>query len=243
MEYGAFATYFANVANLNGISEIQKDAMEKFFQLSDRLLQENLKYNLTAIKDEKDVIVKHFADSLLISPNIKSGANVIDVGCGAGFPSLPLAIFRNDITVTSLDSTAKKIDFLNETADILGLTNITGKAMRAEEASHLPEFREKFDTVTARAVASLPVLSELCLPFVLSNGCFIAMKAKDPESEIRDSISAIDKCGGMYYKTVYKTLRSEGSDEEKRSLIIIKKIEKTSEIYPRKYARIIKKPL
>ncbi len=243
MEQINFLEIFGNLSELNGIDTVAEGAAHKLYGLSVCLAEANKIHNLTAIKDEKEVILKHFVDSLMISPFVPAGARVIDVGCGAGFPSLPLAIARPDVTVLGVDSTAKKINYVNETARTLGLDNLEAISTRAEELAHDKGYRESFDIATARAVASLPVLCELCLPFVKVGGFFVAMKAQNPEEEIAASLSAISKCGGELYKTVHKELRSDTGAIDKRCLIIIKKVKATPDAYPRSYSKIAKKPL
>ena len=243
-----FISLFLDLSRLNNLL-IDEPTAEKFYLLCNCLVETNKIHNLTAIKEEKDIMVKHFIDSLLISQYIPENARLLDVGCGPGFPSLPLAIYRPDITVLGVDSTSKKINYVNETAKKLGLANISAISARAEDMAKT-DMRESYDFVTARAVASLPVLTELCLPFTKIGGIFLAMKAQNSDEEIKASLRAIDKCGGEYYKTVFKKLRatddSEADAEEKnetRSLIIVKKVKKTPEIYPRHYSKITKKPL
>ena len=248
MDKKEFTDHFLMLAQLNNI-EATEETAESFYALSDCLCEANKIHNLTAIKEEKDIILKHFIDSLFISKQIPQNATVLDVGCGPGFPSLPLALYRSDLTVTGVDSTSKKVNYVNATAKTLGLENIKAISARAEDLAKT-ELRESFDFVTARAVASLPVLCELCLPFVKVGGLFVAMKAQNSDSEISAALSAVGKCGGEYYKTVFKTLCAVDTDDpsadeknEKRSLIIIKKVKKTPEIYPRIYSKITKKPL
>jgi len=248
MDKQEFVSCFLSTAELNNV-EANVQTAEKFHELCVCLCEANKIHNLTAIKEEKDIILKHFIDSLMISKQIKENASLLDVGCGPGFPSLPLAIYRDDISVTGIDSTTKKINYVNQTAAALSLSNIKALSGRAEDFAKT-EMRESFDVVTARAVASLPVLCELCLPFVKEGGIFVAMKAQNSDKELSDSLSAISKCGGEYYKTIFKTLHAVSDDDpsaeeknEKRSLIIIKKVKKTPEIYPRIYSKITKKPL
>ena len=139
-------------------------------EFADILIETNKTTNLTAITSPNEVILKHFVDCASISLHIPSNSSVIDVGCGAGFPSIPLAIVRPDLKITSLDSTGKKVDFVTAAAKTLSLSNITPICGRAEE---LPSLREKFDVCTSRAVARLNVLSELCIPFVRKGGIFL----------------------------------------------------------------------
>ncbi len=236
---------FCEIFALNGLGTPSKDLAERFFHLGELLSEANKIHNLTAIKEDEDVIVKHFIDSLLISNKIPTGAKTVDIGCGAGFPSLPLAIYRPDISLMGIDSTAKKINYVNSTAQTLALANIKALSARAEDLSHKTEYRESFDVATARAVASLPVLSELCLPFVKVGGIFIAMKSQSAKDELALARSAIEKCGGELVDMIELDLkhRKKTAENEKRSLIIIKKIKKTPEFYPRIYSKITKKPL
>ena len=236
---------FCKAFELNGLGTPDANVASNFFELGELLSKANKIHNLTAIKEDEDVIVKHFIDSLLISYKIPSGAKAVDVGCGAGFPSLPLAIYRPDISLIGIDSTAKKINYVNSTANSLGLTNIKAISARAEDLSHKAEYRESFDVVTARAVASLPVLTELCLPFLKVGGVFVAMKSQSAQDELALSRSAIEKCGGELLEVEELELRhtKENAENEKRSLIIIKKIKKTPDNYPRIYSKITKKPL
>jgi len=235
MEQKEFLEIFGNLSEINKIEKIEEDRAEKLYGLSRCLSDANKIHNLTAIKDEKEVILKHLIDSLMISQCVPDGARVIDVGCGAGFPSLPLAIARPDVKVLGVDSTSKKINYVKETARSLFLANIDAISARAEELAHKDVYRESFDVATARAVASLPVLCELCLPFVRVGGLFVAMKAQNPEAEIAASLGAISKCGGEFYKTIYKDLSSDTGETEKRCLIVIKKFKQTPHLYPRSY--------
>ncbi|MBR2387928.1 MAG: 16S rRNA (guanine(527)-N(7))-methyltransferase RsmG [Clostridia bacterium] len=230
---------------LNGLDEPSDEVAGKLYELSDCLLTTNKIHNLTAIKEEEDVIVKHFIDSIFLSRALPESSSVVDIGCGPGFPSLPLAIYRPDITVLGVDSTSKKINFVNLAAKALELDNITAISARAESVAREKEHREAYDVATARAVAALPVLCELCLPFVKLGGLFVAMKAQSAEEELAASKNAIEKCGGAYLETIELELlhRKAGLPLEKRNLILIKKIKHTPENYPRDNAKISKKPL
>lgn len=217
--------------------------IEKLYRLTEIMLEVNKSMNLTAITEESAVILKHYADSVSISKNLPEGAKIIDIGCGAGFPSLPLAIFRPDVSITALDSTAKRIDYVRSTAEKLGLSNVTAIAARAEEYAAKPEFRESFDVATARAVAAMPILCELCLPFVKVGGKFVAMKASQGEKEAEESKKAALTCGGGDIEINRLALISEDGSLEQRVILTVNKTVKTPAKYPRHYSQISKKPL
>ena len=216
---------------------------ELLYALTDRMLRINEHLNLTAIKDEDAIIFRHYVDSVTLSEYIPEGARVIDVGCGAEFPTLPLAIFRPDLSITALDGTAKRINYVRETAAELGLKGVRAVAARAEELAHDGAERESYDIVTARAVAALPVLSELCLPFAATGGRMIAMKAALADEEIAASENAIRLCGGSISETKSFDILSSIEEPACRRLIIIDKVKKTAPLYPRHYSKISKKPL
>ena len=238
-----FTSKLSKVFSANGLSSLLSiERMESFYQLTVRMLQENEKYNLTAITDPEKVILNHYADCVAMSPYLKKGASIIDVGCGAGFPTLPLAIVRPDLKILAVDSTAKRINYVSETAKMLGLDNVTASVMRAEDGGKDPEYREKFDYATARAVAEMRVLSELALPFVKVGGQMIAMKGKNAEFELSAAKKAIATLGGR--NTVCKEITLKGEGETlTHPLIIIEKKEKTPQNLPRPFAQISKKPL
>lgn len=219
------------------------EQIAKLAELTDIMLEVNKSMNLTAITEESAVILKHYADSLTMLGEIPEGAKVIDVGCGAGFPSLPLAIFRPDISITALDGTAKRIEYVKNTAKKLGLDNLTAIAGRAEEYGNKREYRERFDIATARAVAALPVLAELCLPFIKVGGAFVAMKAAKGEDEAALAENAIKLCGGSQTLVTKLELTANDLDFESRIIVKSKKIAVTPSKYPRHYSQISKKPL
>ena len=222
-----------------GLSEYTDDAaVEKLALLSDMLAEANKVMNLTAITDPHDVALRHFADSITAARFIPDGARVIDVGCGGGFPTLPLAIVRPDIEITALDSTAKKLNFVRDAAEKLSLS-VKILPSRAEEAALDPLFREKYDICISRAVARLNILSELCLPFAKAGGSFIAMKGADAGSELTEAENGIKKLGGSVERAEKFTLSEAGE----RCIIIVNKTGKTPEKYPRAYAKIRKAPL
>ena len=239
----SFESELSRIFKLNGLGALlDKKRSELFFLLTERMLEENEKYNLTAITEPEKIILNHYADCALLSAKIKRGANIIDVGCGAGFPTLPLAIVREDISILAMDSTAKRINYVNETAALLGLKNVTAVATRAEDAARLAEYREKFDVATARAVAEMRVLTELCLPFVKVGGEMLAMKGKNAEFELSGAKKAISLLGGE--SCGFETVTLVGGTEEfNHPIITVRKKAKTPPAYPRPYAQISKKPL
>ena len=212
------------------------------YDLMIRMLEVNKSMNLTAITDEKTIILRHFVDSVTVSHYIPQNSRVVDVGCGAGFPTLPLAIFRPDLQITALDGTAKRIRYVEETAHLLSLNNVTAIAGRAEEYAQDPLYRERFDVVTARAVAALPMLSELCLGFARIGGKMIAMKAQQASEEMAAAKRAISLCGGTFSEVVSCALVQDDVKEE-RNLVIIQKNASTPKKYPRHFSQISKKPL
>ena len=221
---------------------------ETFFALTEEMLRVNAYMNLTAITEVDEIIVKHYADCALIAPYLPANAKMCDVGTGGGFPSLPIAILRPDITVTAVDSTQKKLDYVANTASLLGLSNLTVKSARAETLGQMPEFREAFDAVTARAVARMNVLCEWCLPLVRKEGLFLAMKGRDGMTEYEEARNAINTLGGVAQLTAPYILRDpftaeDNSDAMSRVLLCVKKRQFTPKQYPRPNAQIAKKPL
>lgn len=204
------------------------------------LSERNKVMNLTAITEPQEVLYKHFYDSLLLfdAVNVPLNAKIIDVGTGAGFPGVVLKIARPDINITLLDSLGKRIKFLDEVLNELSLEGRTLN-MRAEEGGKAPDLRESFDIACARAVASLNVLSEYCVPFVKPGGVFIAMKGEKAEEEIKESIGALKLLGCDEPQLIIKDLR----ENEKRSFVIAKKISQTPIKYPRNSAKISKAAL
>lgn len=219
---------------------VTDEQYQRLYEYSELLVEWNKKVNLTAILSPEDISQKHFLDSVLPFSlfNIKKDAKLIDIGTGAGFPSCPLKIFREDIQITLLDSLNKRIKFLETLSDELNLHAecIHG---RAEEVAHKENHREKYDIATARAVASLPMLCEYCLPFVKIGGYFIALKGKNIEEEVSSSKNAIKVLGGKIDKIIDYSLPNGDS----RVLIAIKKISQTAIKYPRNKGQMTKKPL
>ncbi len=212
-----------------------------------RLLVEwNEKMNLTAITDPVGVAVKHFADSLTVAPLLPHGNfTLIDVGTGAGFPGVPLALLRDDCALTLLDSLNKRLVFLETVCREVGLKAHLVHA-RAEEGGRKPELRERFDVATARAVAALPTLCEYCLPFVKVGGRFLALKGPDGDREQEAAARAVMTLGGKFVGAKTLTLPAapeEGVEPMARRLVEIAKVAPTPPKYPRPSAKIAKQPL
>ena len=238
-----FIEHLFFVFEQNGLgSLLTEDKADKFFYLTERMLSENEKYNLTAIKEPRKIILNHYADCAALAIHLPNSATLADIGCGAGFPTLPLAILREDLKITAIDSTAKRVAYVAESARLLGLSGLNAVTMRAEDGGKSPQYREKFDFVTARAVAELRILAELCLPYVKCGGKMLAMKGKNAEAELLAAKSAIKALGGG--KTVCQEI-SLSSDEETLThpLIVIDKEKHTPQNFPRPYSQISKKPL
>ena len=228
----------------NGMAElIDAGRAERLYDFCTFLLTENEKYNLTAIRDPGEAILRHFADSVAASGLIPRGAQVLDVGCGGGFPSVPLAVCRPDLTVTALDATAKKVRFVEQAAARIGAVNLTARVGRAEELARDPALRERFDAVTARAVAELRVLAELCLPFVRVGGVFVALKGSRAAEEEAAASAAVQTLGGRDEGIRSLILKEQGREPLSHAALCIRKVRSSPQAYPRAYAQIRKKPL
>ncbi len=202
------------------------------------LVEKNKVMNLTAITDPQGVEVKHLVDSLLCAAQPEVDGRVADIGTGAGFPGVVLKILKPALSLTLIDATAKKLDFVAQSCAAIGLAAGTVHG-RAEELARSPEYRERFDCVTARAVANLPALCEYCLPFVRVGGWFIAMKGPEAAAELAAAAPALRALGGECAALRRFTL----PDSSERSLVILKKISQTPTKYPRSGKNITKKPI
>ena len=220
--------------------DIKEDNVEKFNLYMKELLEWNEKINLTAITEEKDIILKHFVDSLTALKYIKKGSKVIDIGTGAGFPVIPLKIQREDIKIILMDSLNKRINFLKEMIIKLSLENIEAIHSRAEELARNIDYREGYDIAISRAVANLSTLVEYMLPFVKIGGKCICMKGSNIDEEVENSKKAIKELGGKLIKVDNFILPN--SDYE-RNIIIIEKVSSTKEKYPRKAGIPSKEPI
>ncbi len=219
--------------------DLTEDMINKFMTYKNLLKEWNEKINLTAITEDKEIVIKHFIDSLTIAKYIPERASIIDVGTGAGFPGIPIKIFRNDVKVVLLDSLNKRLKFLNEVIKELDLKNIETVHGRAEDVANNSKYREKFDISTARAVANISTLSELCTPFIKVGGAFICMKA-DAEEEMKNAVHAMEVLG--ISEEIVDKFRIEEIDSE-RTIIVYRKETNTPKLYPRKAGTPAKQPL
>ncbi len=217
-----------------------EEQLQKFYQYMNLLIEWNEKINLTAIVEPKEIILKHFIDSLTIIKYIEPNKSVIDIGTGAGFPGIPVKIMREDLDITLLDSLNKRIHFLNEVIQKLELKNITAIHARIEEFAKNKQYREAFDVATSRAVANLTTLSEYMLPMVDLKGMAICMKGSEINEEISKSKNSIKLLGGKIDKIEEFTLPKS---DNRRNLILIKKERQTPGKYPRKPGIPSKEPL
>lgn len=227
-----------DLKNLN--IELDSVMEERFKTYYEFLVDYNEKVNLTAITDLEGVYYKHFYDSLVLSQayDFSKPVSCLDVGAGAGFPSIPNAIVYKNLDVTIIDALNKRISFLNELSKKLGLSNVHPLHQRAEE--HAKDKREFYDVVTARAVARLNVLSELCLPLVKVGGYFLAMKSQETDEELKEASNAIKVLGGKIIEVKNVELPYSLG---KRTVVIIKKEGPSPKKYPRQFSQIKNKPL
>ena len=220
--------------------EFTEEQLKKFYDYMNLLIEWNQKINLTAITEPKEIILKHFIDSLTINKYIQQNSTLADVGTGAGFPGIPLKIIRSDLKITLVDSLNKRINFLNDVIEKLDLKGIEAVHSRIEEFGKNKKYRESFKNVTARAVANLTVLSEYLIPIAKIGGQCICMKGNDIKEEVDNSRNAIKTLGGKISKIDYFELPDS---DISRNMIIIDKIKNTPNKYPRKAGLPSKEPL
>lgn len=227
-------------ARVYGI-ELTDSMAEAFAVYYEILEKQNRIINLTAVTGEKDVAERHFLDSLALLRIIDfAGKSVIDIGSGAGFPGIPLKIVEPSIRLTLLDAQQKRVGFLADLCDKLELQGVRCVHARAEEAALKPDCRDSFDIAVSRAVAMMSILSELCLPFVKSGGEFVAMKSTNSDAEIREAETAFHTLGAELSKIADYTI--PGTDVTHRA-VIVRKLVPTPAGYPRRFAKIERKPL
>ena len=220
--------------------ELPQQAPDQLDVYAQLLVEWNEKMNLTAIIEPREIVFKHFVDSLLLlkAVQLPQGASLIDVGTGAGFPSMPVKIARPDLKVTMLDSLQKRLTFLQAVNDQLGL-DCSFLHSRAEDGGKQKHLREQFDFATARAVANLRDLAEYCLPYVKVGGYFVSLKGPEVEEEVREYKNAITTMGGKVEQILHFTLPEDSG----RSIVVIKKISQTPPQFPRTAAKMAKKPI
>lgn len=214
------------------------ESKERFEIFKNLLLDYNNRFNLTAITDEKDIYIKHFLDCVAGDMFFGKNVSVVEIGSGGGFPSVPLKLIRDDLKFTLVESTGKKCEYLNTVVDKLEFSCVQVINCRAEELAKDKKYREKFDVCTARAVARLNTLAEYCLPFVKVGGRFVAYKGNCSE-EIKEAERAIEILGGE----IEQTEKYELPDGERRTLVVVKKVKRTPEKYPRGQGKERKSPL
>lgn len=222
--------------------EINQDKLEKFKMYKSLLKEWNDKINITAIKEDEEIDIKHFLDSLTVfkTGKITKGKRIIDIGTGGGFPGVPIKIMEEDTEVVLLDSLNKRLIFLEEVIKELNLKNIRTIHERAENLGKKEDYRETFDIAVSRAVASLNLLAEYCLPFVKVGGYFIAMKGSQPNEEIKEAEKAIKILGGKLEDKIDVNIPQS---DIVHSLLLIKKTSQTPTKYPRHSGKIKKNPL
>ncbi|WP_142413708.1 16S rRNA (guanine(527)-N(7))-methyltransferase RsmG [Hathewaya massiliensis] len=222
--------------------ELTKEQYEQFMKYKDLIQEWNKKVNLTSIKEDEEIVKKHFIDSIKIFKfeEVKNAKRIIDIGTGGGFPGIPMKIVNPDCEMVLLDSLNKRINFLNIVINDLGLKKISTIHGRAEDFAVKSEYREKFDLVVSRAVANMTVLSEFCLPYVDIGKHFVALKGPSVDEELNEAKRALSVLGGEVEKLI--PVKIEDSDLE-HNLVIIKKINNTPKQYPRKAGTANKKPL
>jgi len=237
-----------NTALISAGYEVEEKKLDRLVRYFDLLIEKNKVMNLTAITEEDEFITKHFLDSLSITKFTEEGKEiasgkeltVIDVGTGAGFPGMVLKIVYPNLKMTLFDSLQKRLTFLNEAIEDLGLTGIETKHGRAEDLGHDKAYREKMDLVLARAVANMSTLSEYCLPLTKLGGQFIAYKSSELPEELEKAGKAIGLLGGKLLEQ--KSFTLPGTDFT-RAFAVIKKVKETPNKYPRKAGTPAKEPL
>ena len=218
---------------------VQNEYFEPFERFQKLLLEYNSRFNLTSLTEEKELLYKQLLDSVSGESFFPAGAEVADVGAGAGFPSLPLKIVRPDLKFSLFESTGKKCEFLKKAAAELALSGVSVQNMRAEDAGRDPAFREKFDVCCARAVARLNTLAEYCLPLVKKGGRFIAYKGQ-AEEELKEAENAVKLLGGEVEDVLTFSLPENMGD---RAIIVIKKVSATPKQYPRGQGKERSRPI
>ena len=239
MEKKRFEEEMSKKSKILGV-RFSVEQIEQFYKYMNLLIEWNEKMNLTAITEPKEIILKHFIDSITILKYIDDNSKLVDVGTGAGFPGVPLSIMNPTLKITLVDSLNKRLIFLQEVVKELNLQNIEIVHARAEEFGQNKNYRDKFDIATSRAVANLATLSEYLVPLVKIGGKIISMKASNAKEEINDAQKAIEVLGGKIEKIEEFDLPESDIG---RTIIIIDKNKCTPAIYPRKAGTPAKEPI
>jgi 16S rRNA (guanine527-N7)-methyltransferase len=234
MEYHAFSL-LAKSYNI----EVSKQQYQSLYSYATMLIDYNKKVNLTAIVEINEIFIKHFLDSLLVLDAVATSKTLADVGTGAGFPGMILALFLPKVEVTLIEPTHKRVVFLQQVQESLGLKNVTILEKRAED---LQDYREYFDVVVSRAVARLDILLELCIPLVKKEGIFIALKGVHGKEELEVSANALHELKAEVKSIEEVNLQYQDTSVTRQNIIVIKK-SKTPNKYPRMYSKIKKQPL
>lgn len=238
MKLEEFKTLFLNECEKINIVP-NENQIEEFFKYMNGVLEWNKKINVTAITDEKMFVVKHFIDSLTINQYLEEKDKIIDIGTGAGFPSIPLKIMNKEKEFTLIDSINKKLNVIREINKDINLDKLEIIHCRAEDLANKIEYREKYDVAVTRAVSNLSTITEYMLPFVKINGIAICMKGPNYESELDNAKNAIKILGGK----IEKIEKVQVNNEMERNLVIIKKIKNTPKNFPRGQGKPLKEPL
>jgi 16S rRNA (guanine527-N7)-methyltransferase len=219
--------------------QLSDKQIEQFSVYADLLIEWNEKVNLTSITDPEEIVVKHFIDSLTLNEFVQ-GQSLADIGTGAGFPGVPLKILRPELEIYLVDSLAKRLDFLKVVIDSLNLKGVETVHSRAEDFGRNSKYRDRFDRVTSRAVARLPILLEYAVPILKCNGYFLAAKGSLADEEVNESQKAL-KILGAEIKNIARF--NLGQEAENRAIVVIEKMTQTPKEYPRKAGTPSKKPL
>ena len=234
-----YNTLLYDESKKNGI-ELNDRQIAQFNQYYELLTEKNKVMNLTAITEYNDVVKKHFIDSMMISRivDMRKITTICDIGTGAGFPGIPLKIVYPHLRLSLVDSVGKRVNFLSEVVEKIGLEDVEPIHSRTEDLAHNPKYREKYDLVTARAVASMNVLSEYCIPYAKIGGYFAAYKSGNIEEELNNARNAANTLGGTIEKIDMFDLYGMG-----RSIVLIRKVKNTPKVYPRTAGTPSKNPL
>lgn len=238
MDLQEFKNIFKEECHKNKM-KFKEDVNENLYQYMKLILEWNEKINVTAIKEEKEFIVKHFVDSLTINEFLVKSKRILDIGTGAGFPGIPIKLYYPNINVTLIDSVNKKITVLRDVIEKLKLEKIEALHIRAEDLAKDLNYRENFDVVTTRAVSNLATVSEYMLPFVKIDGKAICMKGPNVDEELENAGNAIKLLGGE----IEKIQKIKIDNELERNIVVIKKVNKTDKKYPRGQGKPAKEPI